>query len=198
MTIAIVDGYSTGAALAARLHHQGVPCTHIQSQPDNHDFLRRTFNPDHYTHDHGFVPDLDNLADLLRHDGTTHIVAGSESGVTTAEALSHALDLPTNTPDQSAACRDKNLMAAAVRAAGLATPRTHLAASPATAAQWFATSGLPEADVKPLASTGSDGVRFCRTPADVHNATRTVLDTRNIFGQPNTTALVQERLVGTE
>ncbi|MER8118959.1 ATP-grasp domain-containing protein [Streptomyces sp. NPDC094031] len=198
MTIAIVDGYSTGAALAARLHRLGVPCTHILSQPDNHDFLRRAFDPDHYTRDHGFVPDLGNLADLLRHDGTTHVVGGSESGVTTAEALSHALDLPTNTPEQSAARRDKNLMAAAVRAAGLATPRTYLAASPATAAQWFATSGLAEAVVKPLASAGSDGVRFCRTPADVHNATRTVLDTRNIFGQPNTTALVQERLVGTE
>ncbi|MBQ0888592.1 ATP-grasp domain-containing protein [Streptomyces sp. RM72] len=198
MTIAIVDGYSTGAALAARLHHLGVPCAHIKSQPDNHDFLRRTYNPAHYTRDFGFVPDLGTLAERLRREGTTRVVAGSESGVTTAEALSHALGLPTNAPEQSAARRDKNLMAATVRAAGLATPRTHLAASPATAAQWFATSGLPEAVVKPLASAGSDGVRFCRTPADVHDATRTVLDSRNIFGQPNTTALVQERLLGTE
>ncbi|WP_052412486.1 hypothetical protein [Streptomyces mutabilis] len=89
-------------------------------------------------------------------------------------------------------------MAVTVRAAGLATPRSCLAASPATAAQWFATSDLDEAVVKPLASAGSDGVRFCRTPADVHDATRTVLDSRNVFGQPNTAALVQARLVGTD
>ncbi|MFF8992563.1 ATP-grasp domain-containing protein [Streptomyces sp. NPDC014983] len=198
MTIAIVDGYSTGAALAARLHHLGVPCTHIQSQPDAHDFLSRTFNPGHYIRDLGFVPDPDNLVQQLRRYGTTGVVAGAESGVTLAETLSHALGLPTNTPEQRAARRDKHLMAATVRAAGLATPRTHLAVSPDAAAHWFAASGLPEAVVKPLASAGSDGVRFCRTPADVHDATLTVLNGRNIFGQPNTAALVQERLVGTE
>ncbi|MFJ3182565.1 ATP-grasp domain-containing protein [Streptomyces sp. NPDC086796] len=198
MSIAIVDGYSTGAALAARLHHLGVPCSHIQSQPDNHDFLRRTFDPGHYTRDYGFIPDAAHLGDLLRRDGTTRIVAGSESGVTLAETLSHALGLPTNTPEQRAARRDKNLMAAVVTAAGLATPRTYLATTSAAAARWFTASGLPEAVVKPLDSAGSDGVRFCRTPADVSDATESVLNSRSVFGHQNTAALVQERLIGTE
>ena len=198
MSIAIVDGYSTGAALAARLHHLGVPCSHIQSQPDNHDFLRRTFDLKHYTRDHGFVPDTADLADLLSRGGTTRVVAGTESGVTLAETLSHTLGLPTNSPQQRAARRDKNLMAAAVSAAGLATPRTHLAASAVAAARWFSASGLPEAVVKPVDSAGSDGVRFCRTSADVRDATNTVLHSRSIFGRQNTAALVQERLIGTE
>ncbi|MGW2686265.1 hypothetical protein ACWC6I_24325 [Streptomyces sp. NPDC001414] len=198
MTIAIVDGYSTGAALAARLHHLGVPCSHIQSQPVAHDFLRRTFDPKHYTRDHGFVPDAADLADLLRRDGTTRVVAGTESGVTLAETLSHTLGLPTNRPEQRAARRDKNLMAAAVSAARLATPRTQLVTSATAAASWFTASGLPEAVVKPLDSAGSDGVRFCRTPAEVRDATNTVLHSRTVFGRPNTAALVQERLIGTE
>lgn len=198
MSIAIVDGYSTGAALAARLHHLGVPCSHIQSQPDVHDFLRRTFDPSHYTRDHGFAANAADLADLLRHDGTTRIVAGTESGVTLAETLSHALGLPTNSPEQRAARRDKYLMAAAVSAAGLATPRTHLVTSAVAAARWFSASGLPEAVVKPVDSAGSDGVRFCRTPADVHDATNSVLNSRTVFGRQNTAALVQERLIGTE
>lgn len=198
MTIAIVDGYSTGAALAARLHHLGVRCSHIQSQPDNHVFLRRTFDPKLYARDHGFVPDTAVLAELLRRDGTRRVVAGTESGVTLAETISHALGLPTNSPERRAARRDKNLMAAAVSAAGLAVPRTQLVTSSEAAAHWFNASGLPEAVVKPLDSAGSDGVRFCRTPADVRDATSTVLRSRTVFGRQNTAALVQERLIGTE
>ncbi|MFE9250807.1 ATP-grasp domain-containing protein [Streptomyces sp. NPDC007088] len=198
MSIALVDGYSTGAALAARLHHLGVPCSHIQSQPVVHDFLRRTFDPSHYTRDYGFIPDFADLANLLKRGGTTRVVAGTESGVTLAETLSHALGLPTNTPDQRAARRDKNLMGGAVGAAGLATPRTHLATSTVAAARWFSASGLREAVVKPVDSAGSDGVRFCRTATDVRDATKAVLHSRSIFGRQNTAVLVQERLMGTE
>lgn len=198
MTITIVDGYSTGAALAARLHHLGIPIRHVQSQPDINDFLRRTFDPRHYTRDYGFVPDTKHLVDLLKRDGTTRVVAGTESGVTLAETLSHTLGLPTNTPGQRQARRDKNLMAATASAAGLATPRAYVATSPAAAARWFTRSGLTEAVVKPLSSAGSDGVRFCRTPREVSDATNLVLGSRTVFGHPNTAAIIQERLIGTE
>ncbi|WP_327411240.1 ATP-grasp domain-containing protein (plasmid) [Streptomyces sp. NBC_01281] len=195
--ITIVDGFSTGAELASHLHRLGVPCAHVQSQPGVHPFLRRTFDPIHYRRDHGFVADVEELAARLKHDGVRRIVAGTESGVTLAETLSSMLGLPTNS-EQRTARRDKHLMAAAVSSSGLATPRTHLASSPADAAQWFYDSGLSEAVVKPVDSAGSDGVTFCRTPVEVGDAASSVLASRTVFGRQNRAVLVQERLLGVE
>ncbi|MER0476866.1 ATP-grasp domain-containing protein [Streptomyces sp. Edi2] len=198
MTIAIVDGYSTGATLARRLHAQGVDCIHLQSQPVINDHFQRSFNAHHYTCDLKYTADLRTVANQLASMGVSRVTAGAESGVTTAEILSLKLGLPTNTPGHLAARRDKALMAQAVRSAGLATPRASVASTPATAAAWFTASGLAEAVVKPLASAGTDHVRFCRTAQQVEAACVSVLDAKTIFGRSNHTALIQERLIGTE
>lgn len=198
MNIAIVDGYSTGAALARRLHGLGVQCTHVQSQVHGNSYLRRSFDPAHYADDLGFIPDPGHLQDLLERRGVSRVVAGSESGVTQAETLSLSLGLPTNTAEHREARRDKDLMAQAVRAAGLATPHGTVAASPDAAAAWFTRSGLQEAVVKPLNSAGTDGVSFCRTAEHVRTATAAVLGGLTIFGHPNTAVLLQERIIGTE
>ncbi|MFD7555824.1 hypothetical protein ACFV9E_14975 [Streptomyces sp. NPDC059835] len=198
MQLAIVDGYSTGAALARRLHTLGVESTHIQSQPDVHDYLQRSFGEEHYAHNLRHIPDLEVLCDLLEHRGVSRVIAGTESGVTLAETLSLRLGLPTNSADHLAARRDKNLMAEAVRAAGLASPLAAVAQTAEEAAAWFTASGLTEAVVKPLTSAATDNVRFCTTADDVRAATKSVLGARTVFGEPNHTALVQERLVGDE
>ncbi|MFE2639484.1 ATP-grasp domain-containing protein [Streptomyces scopuliridis] len=198
MHIAIVDGYSTGAALARQLYALGVTCTHVQSQPQANEHLRRSFDAATYLANLGYDPDLQMVADRLTTLGVSRITAGAESGVTLAEQLSLHLGLPTNSAEHLAARRDKRLMGQAVAASGLATPRTHVARTPTAGRRWFEASGLPEAVVKPLASAGSDNVWFCRTAADVEAACASVLAAPTIFGEPNRAALVQERLVGSE
>jgi biotin carboxylase len=198
MTIAIVDGYSTGAALARRLHKLGERCVHVQSKPQVNDFLRRSFEAEPYAADLGYIADLPTVTDRLAELGVTRVVAGAESGVTLAERLSLRLGLPTNSAEHLGARRDKHLMAQAAGAAGLATPRATVAETPAAAGTWFTASGLPEAVVKPLSSAGADNVRFCRTAQEVEAACASVLEARTIFGDPNHAALVQERLVGAE
>ncbi|MGI5133804.1 ATP-grasp domain-containing protein [Streptomyces sp. CA-106110] len=200
MRIAVVDGYSTGAALAQRLHAAGIECLHVQSRPagDFTPYLLRSYRPGDYTRDLGYAPDTGALVAWLNNARVSRVIAGTESGVMLAESVSMALGLPTNSPAQPAARRDKALMAKVVRAAGLATPYATTARSAAEAAEWFAASGLPDAVVKPRASGGSDHVRFCSTPEEVAKAAARVLGDRNIFGEPNTTVLVQQRLEGTE
>ncbi|MGW4518425.1 hypothetical protein ACWEO4_42470 [Streptomyces sp. NPDC004393] len=167
MKIAIVDGYSTGAALAQRLRSAGTESIHIQSRPDVNPYLLRAFRPGDYAHDMGFVPDTGQLIAWLKDARVSRVVAGSESGVTLAESVSLALGLATNAPGRLAARRDKALMAETVRAAGLAAPYGTTARSADEAALWFAASGLSEAVVKPRASAGSDHVTFCSTPEEV-------------------------------
>ncbi|TLQ39411.1 ATP-grasp domain-containing protein [Streptomyces marianii] len=198
MTIAIVDGYSTGAALARRLHSLDQPCIHVRSQPHVSGYLRRSFDPDSYITDLGHDPDLQAVAHRLRELGATRITAGAESGVTLAERLSLLLGLPTNSAEHIAARRDKHLMAQAVAAAGLATPQATLATTPGEAAAWFQASGLPAAVVKPLSSAGTDNVTFCSTALQVETASAAVLAARTVFGEPNRAVLVQERLRGPE
>jgi biotin carboxylase len=200
MRIAVVDGYSTGATLARRLHAAGIECIHVQSRPatDLVPYLLNSFRPGDYTRDLGYTPDTGALIAWLRESRIGRVVAGTESGVTLAESASLALGLPTNTPGQLAARRDKALMADAVRAAGLATPLATTARSASEAAAWADACGLRDAVVKPRSSGGSDHVRFCSTPEQVAQAAATVLATPNIFNEPNTSVLVQQRLYGTE
>ncbi|MYZ38138.1 MULTISPECIES: ATP-grasp domain-containing protein [unclassified Streptomyces] len=198
MTIAIVDGYSTGAALARRLRQLGQRCVHVKSQTHPNAHLARTFEADAYTTDLGYTEDLHTVSEQLAALGVTRVTAGSESGVTLAERLSLDLGLPANTAEQLAARRDKHLMAQAARAAGIATPRATVATSPEEAGAWFAASGLKEAVVKPLKSAGTDNVRFCGSAKEVEAACTSVLAARTIFGHANHAALVQERLAGTE
>ncbi|MDT0541265.1 hypothetical protein [Streptomyces lonegramiae] len=198
MKIAIVDGYSTGAALARRLAGAGVACVHVQSRPDVQPFFLRAFRPEDYVLDLGFTEDVTGVAEQLRRHGVSRVLAGTESGVLLAETLSHALGLPTNVPELLHARRDKALMAEAVRAAGLATPHSTVVRSARAAADWFAASGLAEAVVKPLASAGTDGVTFCGSPEEAARAGHAVLSAPNAFGEPNRAVLVQQRVHGTE
>ncbi|MFJ9379297.1 ATP-grasp domain-containing protein [Streptomyces sp. NPDC101455] len=198
MKIAIVDGYSTGSALALRLHDQDVKVIHLRSQSANNPYLERSFTPHAYAHDLGYTPDMAEAADQLAALGVERVVAGAESGVMLAESLARTLNLPTNRADTAHARRDKQLMADAAHAAGLSTPRGTAAATPDQAVRWYKDSGFTHVVVKPPASAGTDGVRFCSTLREVEEACRTVLARPNMFGEHNTVALVQERLVGRE
>ncbi|MFD7899030.1 ATP-grasp domain-containing protein [Streptomyces sp. NPDC059743] len=198
MQVMIVDGYSTGAALARRLAGAGVECVHVRSRPDVRPFLLRTFRGQDYVCDLGFTEDVTTLANQLSGHHLTRVLAGTESGVLLAETLSRTLGLPTNVPHLLPARRDKALMAEAVSAAGLATPHSTVVTTARAAADWFEASGLTEAVVKPLASAGTDGVTFCTSPEQAARAGHAILSAPNAFGDPNRAVLVQERVHGTE
>ncbi len=198
MRVAVVDGYSTGRMLVETVRRHGVECVHVRSSPDMPEFFTRGFRTDDYVHDLTHTGDPAGLAAALTRLGVDRVVAGTESGVTLADTLAHLLGQPGNDVARLGARRDKELMGAAVEAAGLATPLGRSFDSAAAAVDWFTATGLAEAVVKPSSSAGSDNVRFCSSADEVRRACATVLAASNLYGAPNPVVLVQERLRGVE
>ncbi|MEU6523439.1 hypothetical protein ABZ892_11490 [Streptomyces sp. NPDC046924] len=198
MSIAVVDGHSTGRALVAALRSMGASCLHVASTPDMSTYFTRGFRADDYD---ALLPgegDPAALAAELTRRGVRRVVAGTESGVLLADTLTHLMGLPGNRFATIAARRDKVAMGRTAAGAGVAVPLAAAFTDPDEGADWCARTGLTEAVVKPPSSAGTDNVRFCRTPQEVRAACATVLTTPNLYGSPNTVALVQERLRGVE
>lgn len=198
MKIAVVDGHSTGRALVSALRARGSVCVHVQSSPQMAEFFTRGFRAEDFEVLLDGSGDLAPLARQLAGLGVDRVVAGTESGVMIADTLSYLMGLPGNRYETLQARRDKKLMAETAAAAGVAVPRGTEVADADEAAVWFAASGLTEAVVKPLNSAGTDNVRFCGTEEEVRDACKSVLASVNLFGQPNATVLVQERVHGVE
>ncbi|MGY3676392.1 hypothetical protein [Streptomyces sp. TE33382] len=198
MKIAVIDGHSTGRALVSALRARGSVCVHVQSSPQIGEYFMRGFRAEDYQVLLDGSGDLVPLARQLAGLGVDRIVAGTESGVIVADTLSHLMGLAGNHYETLPARRDKKLMAETAAAAGVAVPHGTAFSDADEAAAWFAASSLTEAVVKPPNSAGTDNVRFCGSEEDVRNACKFVLASDNIFGQPNTAVLVQERVHGVE
>jgi hypothetical protein len=196
--IAVVDGFSVANALVTELRNGGAQCLHILSSPSIPDFFTRSFQPENFDRDLGYVADIDALVDELVRWKADRVVPGTESGVLLADLLSTRLNTPGNLPANSAARRNKALMGEVVAAAGLATPRGRAFASAQDAVRWYLHTELREAVVKPLDSAGTDNVWFCEDSESVELASRSVLTGSNVYGAPNRKVLVQERIRGVE
>lgn len=121
------------------------------------------------------------------------VLSSSEYWVAAAAGTARTLDLPHPDPDAVVGCRDKPTMRARLTAAGLPGPHAFVATTPAEA-------GLAPAYpvvVKPVAGSGSIGVRRCDTPEQARAAAALVLAGRP--GLPDQPAvLVEEYLPGPE
>lgn len=193
---AIVDAYSTGRFLAEELRGHGFEAVHVQSAAEILPFDRRSFRPHDFSEN--LVAEGCEAAVVARLAALapSFVIAGSESGVLLADRLSEALGLPTNGTRASLARRHKDLMADALRAAGVRSI-AHLATDAASeAAHWRAAQGLAEVVVKPINSAGTEDVYFCRTDAEIAEAFRRIIGKTNGMGHRNDAALVQERIRG--
>ena len=122
-----------------------------------------------------------------------------------SDALSARLGkkgLLTNGEELSHARRDKYLMGERIREAGLRAAR-QVEASAWSGVEAFALElyGGPEGVaarlklvLKPCRSAGTDNVFFVSSLAEARKAFDTILGDANIFGEANTTVLVQEFL----
>lgn len=196
--IAIVDGYSTGRILAANLRDHGARCAHVRSHAEVSAYFRKGFRSEDYDLDLGYLPDPEVVAGRLSRWGADRVVAGTESGVILADTLNHLLGTPGNRIATVHARRDKALMVEVVRAAGLDVPHGRIFTDAAEATEWYRHSRMADVVVKPVASAGTDNVRFCQDARVVQTACEAVLKSVNLYGEPNRRVLVQERLRGTE
>ena len=126
------------------------------------------------------------------------VTSSSEYWVAAAGQAARELGLPHPDPDAVRACRDKPTQRARLAAAGLPGPAAVAAATPAEAVEAAAAVGLPVV-VKPVAGTGSIGVRRCDHLVDVRVAAAAVLGDPAPLGLPPQPAvLVEAYLPGPE
>ncbi|MGC4892268.1 ATP-grasp domain-containing protein [Micromonospora sp. DT31] len=123
------------------------------------------------------------------------ITSSSEYFIATAGAAARRRGLPHVDPDAVRACRDKGRQRAALAAAGVPVPGFVPAADVEAAVAAANRIGLPVV-CKPVAGSGSVGVRLCLSPAEVRRAAAAVLhDDPAVLGLPPQTGVVVERYV---
>lgn len=194
--IVIVDGYSTGRELVRKLLDRNVECIHLCSAKEPPAKLARSFDPSPYDADLGYVGGEADAIDMIAPLKVDAVVAGSEYGVSFAEAVAHGLGLATNRIETLAARRNKFEMIEAVRRAGLRAAEQAEVWSTDGAHSWAKRHGRWPVVVKPLNSAGSDGVTVCRSHADIERACAKALHKENFLGWYNESLLMQSYLAG--
>ncbi len=126
------------------------------------------------------------------------VLPGCEMGVELADQLSEQLGLPSNGTRLSQARRDKSSMAEAVRKHGLCTPATFSSQQIGQLTDWVRQQNRWPVVLKPLYSSGSDGVCLCVSESEIRPAFADIMNRRDVFGSRNTAVLAQEYVAGTQ
>ncbi|HEY2060454.1 MAG TPA: ATP-grasp domain-containing protein [Amycolatopsis sp.] len=196
--VVVVDAYGTTKPLATEFRAAGVDLVRVQSSPAVPALFRgRPVDGADYVAD--IVHDGDLAATLakVRAHEPIAVVAGEEPGIELADRLSAGLGLLTNGVELSEARRDKYEMIEAVRRAGLTTMRQIRPRSAEEVFEWHRSIG-GRVVIKPLRSTGGDGLHFCDTPEDSAAAFDKVVGAVNLYSERNAGVVAQEYLRGTE
>lgn len=142
--------------------------------------------------------DYDKTLELVRTYDPVLIVPGSEIGVPLANMLAYDLGLPGNPKSIIPQMTRKDKMHEALKNAGIRYIRGKVVKTPEEALEFCNSLGISSAVVKPLQSAGSNGLYLCDSTEDVVKAVTELLKLEDYYGRPIGSALVQERIVGTE
>ncbi|HEX8095026.1 ATP-grasp domain-containing protein [Jatrophihabitans sp.] len=138
------------------------------------------------------------LAGELARYSPIAVVAGQETDVLLADALSERMGLPSNGTALSSARRNKYDMAEALRRAGVRCAEQFKSGSAEEVVAWAEAAGRYPVVVKPLASAATDSVAICADAGQVRKAADAILGTETIWGEANHEVLVQSYLDGVE
>ena len=204
--VVMVDPYSTGAMVGLEFMNRGY---HVLA------LWNKTLTPVMKTHvpimaanDPGFKyykeleegATLEETVQILQSAaGTYRIVAclaGGESGVDLADALSEALKIRTNGTDIPNR-RDKKIQQELCRKAGLRSVRQAGGSKWGDVVEFLQREPFPVV-LKPTESAGSDGVKLCRTIEEAKEHFELLMRSQSVNGGLNSAVLCQEFLRGKE
>lgn len=195
--VIITDAYGPVERLANKFRAAGYGCVRVQSTT-HVPRVYGSFTPsdayiDNIVHDGNWARTLEAIAPYA----PTAVVPGGEVGIEFADQLSESLGVPSNGTALSKARRDKFTMIETIKSAGLRGARQLLVTDEEELTAWHkAMDG--RIVIKPLMSAGGDDISFCETPDESVRAYRAIVGTQNIFSMPNSAAVAQEYLPGTE
>jgi biotin carboxylase len=196
----IVDPYSAATGFGPAFRARGVSPVAVLSTPEPLPAFVSGWHPEEFATVHAHRGSLDDLVITLEADGLTCVIAGIESGVELAEALSEVLTPAAgNVAELASARRDKWQMAMALERAGVPRLRQICTADPAEVQAWIRDNGLEGQPLvlKPPKSGGTDDVH-CAAPGEWRPIFDGLLGTVNRFALRTDAVLVQEFADGTE
>jgi biotin carboxylase len=195
--VVIVDAYHPTRRLAPEFIKAGYACVRVQSTVDIPMVYRSTFTLDDYTDNIVHRGDLDETVREVSAYKPVAVIPGGEFGVEFADRLSEAMGLPTNGTALSAARRDKYTMVETIKRAGVHGAEQLLVTDEDELRSWHEQLGR-RVVVKPIRSTGGDGIHFCDTPEESAAAFRALSGADNFFSLSNEGVVAQEYLYGGE
>jgi biotin carboxylase len=211
--VVVVDPFSTGAMLAANVVKMGYKLILVFSEVDSpvaglvSQDAAVDSAPSSIIYHNGAASKEKALQETMAaiKKGTTEqkspllaILAGAETGVELADALSHAMGCRSNGEDPKLVRRDKCRMQEQIASDGIRSVKQVLAFDSATVQRFVDTLDNPKCVVKPNMSAGSDSVYLCRNKAEAVEAFTRINAEINGLGQVNEGALCQEFLEGLE
>ncbi len=196
--VAVVDPFDAGYLLAEELVRSGHDVAAVISGEHIDAEILAKCDPKLFhsiLHHHG---DTGLSAASLRTQGARCVLAGCETGVNVADALSEAMGLPGNGTAKTAARRNKFLMSELAASHDLLVPAQYYSSSVDEIVRWAHDWAQWPVVVKPPESLASDDVRLCRNETDIRDAFAQTVGRRNIAGVINHGLIVQELMDATQ
>ncbi|MGK4580323.1 ATP-grasp domain-containing protein [Kitasatospora sp. HPMI-4] len=194
--VAVVDAFGTSFGFTGAFDAVGGEVIQVRSTPEPPVGVDPV-DERAFSHVLVFDGELDDLTAKLAALEPVAVLAGRETGVELADALSERLGLPSNGTALSAARRDKYVQIETVKAHGVPGMRQLRTGDEDELLAWHKDLGGTVV-VKPLRGYWGDGVSFCDAPQESAAALRGLRDRRMVLGEPVTEVVAQEYLVGAE
>lgn len=193
----IVDPLSSGKYLPEEFASRGIECIAVLSNPVPA-VVACSYVPSNFKEIINFDGDVDSLAKRLALHSPICVMVGIETGLDLMDKLAAKLGLSGNDPATSMMRRDKYQMHATLKKEGIRSIKQRRVASELEATEWIMAHGIWPVIVKPSNSAASDNVWICKTLEEAQYAVGEIISSKNVFGEMNDCALVQEYLDGRE
>ena len=203
-SIAVVDPMWTGRFFVRAIHESGFKPVVIFPMIDNERIANEDYalakeytdkyNPLYLYESDGF----DELVRKLKELDTLAIACGCELGVPLTDKLAKAIGVPGNSPNTTDLRRDKSHMQAALKNNNVRHIRSEQIITSEEANEFADEIGNYPIVLKPILSSGSDGLHFCRDKSELEKWTSSMIGQKNWSGSTNQELLVQEYISGTE
>jgi len=195
-TVVIVDPVGSAAFIAPYFLAAGWRCVAVLSSKKIPSVFTSAIQPELYSEIVIAENGLKSLLGRLCSYDVCAVIAGIDTAVELADAISAFYGLAGNDP-QTSRCRfDKGVMGACLQGAGVPVAEQIVTRHVRVLTDWAMQSGRLPVVIKPTRSAGSDNVMICHTQDEVRVAFSRIMGKLNKLGATNDAVLGQEFLKG--
>jgi len=199
--ILIVSAYSSGAFLAPLFNGRGYSCIHLTTRREWDIIRLRSYYKEAEFIENYIIEsddDIEKMIQQLKKYSVKLIIPGCESGVSLSDKMSQHFDVPKNDYTKSLSRRNKFAMIDAIKNHGLLFAHQIKSNHLETITTWFNDNKFEKIVLKPLSSSSSDGVFYCKNSEEIAKAFASIYGSKDMYNETNHEVLAQEFLDGDE